>query len=138
MWFKNIQVYRFTKPFPFTDEELAEKLAEQAFTPCGSQDMSRTGWVPPLGDPEGSFVHSANGYIMVTAKRQDKVLPAAVINEVLQEKVEEIQERDGRKVGRKERQELKDEVTFTLLPPRVYQVAETLRLHRPERADAGD
>ena len=116
MWFKNIQVYRFTKPFAYTDQELDEKLAEQAFVPCDSQDVSRTGWVPPLGDLEGSYVHSANGYIMVAAKRQDKVLPAAVINEFVQEKAEEIQAQEGRKVGRKERQNIKDEVIFTLLP----------------------
>ena len=120
MWFKNIQVYRFTKPFTCTDQELDDKLAEQAFVPCGSQDISRTGWVPPLGHSpesgEGSFVHSANGYIMLTAKRQDKVLPAAVINESVQEKVEEIQAQEGRNVGRKERQNIKDDVIFTLLP----------------------
>lgn len=116
MWFKNIQVYRFTKPFQFSAEELDEKLAEQAFVPCGNQDMHRTGWVPPLGDPEGSYIHSANGYIMLTAKRQDKVLPAAVVNEFVQEKVEELQEQESRKIGRKERQEIKDEMIFTLLP----------------------
>ena len=116
MWFKNIQVYRFSKPFPFSDQELDEKLSEQPFVPCGSQDVSSIGWVPPLGNPDGLFVHSANGYILMTAKRQDKVLPAAVINEVVQEKVEELQEQEGRKVGRKERQNIKDEVTFTLLP----------------------
>lgn len=116
MWFKNIQLYRFTKPFQFTAAELDEKLGQQAFVPCGSQDLSRTGWVPPLGNPEGPYVHSANGYMMLTARRQDKVLPAAVINEVVQEKVEEIQQQEGRKVGRKERQNIRDEVTFTLLP----------------------
>ena len=49
MWFKNLQVYRFTKPFDMTPEELSEALQTKEFQPCGSQDLSRYGWVPPLG-----------------------------------------------------------------------------------------
>lgn len=116
MWFKNLLVYRFTKPFTLAPEVLAEHLAEQAFQPCGSQDLSRYGWVPPLGHSGSEYIHAANGYIMICAKRQDKVLPAAVINEQLAEKVEAIKADEGRAVGRKERQDLKEEITFELLP----------------------
>ncbi|UTW45889.1 recombination-associated protein RdgC [bacterium SCSIO 12696] len=116
MWFKNIQVFRFTKPFDVDEKTLHDQLAEQAFTPCGSQDVSRTGWVRPLGGEEGLFLHNSNGFQMLAAKRQDKVLPAAVVNEQVQEKVEDIEAEQGRKVGRKERQEIKDEMIFSLLP----------------------
>jgi recombination associated protein RdgC len=116
MWFKNLQVYRFTKPFDVSAEQLAEQLEQHSFQPCGSQDLSRYGWVPPLGDQASDFVHVANGYIMVCAKKQDKVLPAAVINEQMAEKIAEIKVQDGRGVGRKERLNIKEEVTFELLP----------------------
>jgi recombination associated protein RdgC len=116
MWFKNLQIYRFTKPFEMTAEALAEQLQEQAFQPCGSLDISRYGWVPPLGHHGTEYVHAANGYIMICAKKQDKVLPAAVINEQLAEKIQEIQTAQGRSVGRKERLNLKEEISFSLLP----------------------
>ena len=116
MWFKNLLLYRFTKPFTHNPEQLSEKLAEKAFKPCGSQDLSSYGWVPPLGQHGTEFVHAANGYIMLCAKRQEKVLPAAVINEALAEKVQEIKAQDSRAVGRKERIELKEEITFNLMP----------------------
>lgn len=116
MWFKNIQAYRFTKPFSLAPEELAEHLAESHFQACGSQDVSRLGWVPPLGDLGEDYVHVANGYIMICLKRQDKILPAAAVNEVLQDKIQEIQAQDDRKVGRKERQDLKEEIVFSMLP----------------------
>ncbi|MDM3869891.1 recombination-associated protein RdgC [Porticoccus sp. W117] len=121
MWFKNIQVFRFTKPFDMDENALHDQLAEQAFTPCGSQDVSRTGWVRPIPGNEkhgqdGLFLHSSNGFQMLAAKRQDKVLPAAVVNEQVQEKVDDIEAEQGRKVGRKERQEIKDEMIFSLLP----------------------
>ena len=116
MWFKNLQVYRFTKPFELTPEELTALLEEKPFQPCDSQDLSRYGWVPPLGNHGTDYVHSCGGYIMICAKRQDKVLPAAVINEQLEEQVTAIQNKEGRGVGRKERVNLKEEITFSLLP----------------------
>jgi len=116
MWFKNLQVYRFTKPLGLSPEELSEKLSEHEFQACIGQDMSKMGWVSPLGTVEDNFVHAANGYIMFCAKRQDRVLPAAVINEVVDEKIHDIQEAEGRKVGRSERMSIKDEVTFTMVP----------------------
>lgn len=116
MWFKNLQVYRFTKPFDVTAEQIHEQLAEQGFQGCGSQDRSKIGWVPPLGDQSGEYVHVANGYILVCCKKQDKVLPSAAVNEALEEKVSEIQLQEARKVGRKERQQLKDDIIMTMLP----------------------
>jgi recombination associated protein RdgC len=116
MWFKNLLVYRFTKPFELEPQELAEKLQERAFQPCGSQDVSGYGWVPPLGRNGEDFVHAVGGYMMICAKRQEKVLPAAVVNEHLAEQVEAIQQQEGRAVGRKERMSLKEEITFTLMP----------------------
>ena len=76
------------------------------------------GWVSPInGQADNvSFVHASQGCLMVCAKRQEKVLPAAVINEFLNEKVEAIQDAEGRTVGRKERQSLKDDVMMELLP----------------------
>ena len=49
MWFKNLQVYRFTRPFELTAEQLETQLEACAFTPCGSQDISRFGWTRPFG-----------------------------------------------------------------------------------------
>jgi len=116
MWFKNLHVFRFTKPFELSPEELGQQLAEHEFTPCSSQDLLKYGWVPPLGRHGSEFIHAANGNIMICAKRQEKVLPSAVINEQLVEQVEAIQTKEGRHVGRKEKQTLKEEITFSLLP----------------------
>jgi len=116
MWFKNLQVYRFTKPFSLSAEQLSEKLAENVFTPCGGQDMSRYGWVPPLVKHGVDFVHAANGHIMICAKRQEKILPAAVVNEFVEQQALELEAKESRQVRRKERQSLKEEAVFSLLP----------------------
>ena len=116
MWFKNLQLYRFTKPFEVNAETLGQQLQQYSFEPCGSRDWSRSGWVPPLGRHGSEFVHATNGYLMLCSKRQEKLLPASVINDALEERVAEIEKRELRVVMRKERRNLKDEVIFDLVP----------------------
>jgi len=116
MWFKNLATYRFTEPFSFSTEDLEEKLAQKRFHPCGSHDESSFGWTSPLAGSSEQLTHPCNGYIMVCAKKEEKVIPAPVINEMLQEKINEIEEREGQKLPRKERNRLKDELIFELLP----------------------
>ena len=116
MWFKNLRLYRLTEQWSHTTEELNTALEAFCFNPCGSLDTLRYGFVPPLGRHGSEYFHSTNGYVMICAKKQEKLLPSAVINEQLEEKALAISEAESRSVGRKERQTLKDEIIFSLLP----------------------
>lgn len=116
MWFKNLRVYRLTKPFDLSAEQLAEALESKTFQPCGKQDLTSFGWVPPVGRHGKELVHSTNGYMMVCAKRQEKILPGAVVNEQLEEKIASISQQEGRNVSRAEKQQFKEELVFSLLP----------------------
>lgn len=129
MWFKNLRLYCLAQPFDLTQEELEAQLGENLFTPCASYDKSKLGWVNPMGDAAPEPVEGEDGqtgdellshvvgdYIMLCAKRQDKLLPAAVVREATAEKVAEIQERQARKVYRKEKREIQDDVYASLLP----------------------
>lgn len=116
MWFKNLRIYSLNKAFTVIPDALSEAMEKFAFQPCGKLDPVRYGWVPPLGRHSTELVHACNGNIMVCAKRQEKILPAAVIKEYLEERIEAISAEEGRRPGRKERDTLKDEVIFSLLP----------------------
>lgn len=116
MWFKNLRIYRLTDGFKYTPEELNEALAKFEFEPCGNLEPLKYGWTQPLGREGNEYVHAANGYTMLCAKRQEKVLPSSIVKEILDEKVAEISDREGRFVGRKEKQDLKEEITFSLMP----------------------
>jgi recombination associated protein RdgC len=48
--------------------------------------------------------------------KEERILPGAVVNAEVDKKVIEIQDKESRKVGRKEKQEIKDEVTMAMLP----------------------
>ncbi|MEV3818186.1 recombination-associated protein RdgC [Aeromonas salmonicida] len=116
MWFKNLQVYRLTRPFELTTEQLESQLESLTFTPCGSQDMSRFGWTRPLGKFGRALTHSANGQILICARKEQKMLPSTVIKEQLAEKVEAIEFEQGRALKKKEKEALKEELLHTLLP----------------------
>lgn len=116
MWFRNARVFRFTKPFEITAEALEEKLQEDAFKPCGPQETSRQGWVSPMGKHSDLLVHSAGGYHLIALRKEEKLLPASVIKELVDEKAEMIEAEQHRKVRRKEKDELKEEVTLEMLP----------------------
>lgn len=116
MWFKNLRLYRLTEEWTLSPEQLNEKLAEFCFNPCGSLDPMRYGFEAPLGRHGSEFVHVTNGYIMICAKKQEKILPGGVVKEQLEEKVQAIKDAEFRPVSRKERDTLKDEIIFSLLP----------------------
>jgi recombination associated protein RdgC len=116
MWFKNLSVLRFTEAFDLTAEDLEQRLAQRRFRPCGSLEPVSAGWTAPLGKESFPLVHATNGYLMVCLQKEEKILPASVINEVLAERVEEIEQAQGRPVRRKERDGLRDEVLQDLLP----------------------
>ncbi|MEN9596109.1 MAG: hypothetical protein RL236_543 [Pseudomonadota bacterium] len=116
MWFKNLSVFRLTEEFPLNDLTLAEKLETQAFHPCTSQQTFSFGWTAPLGKGAEQLVHESNGFLMICAKKEERVLPSSVINEMLQEKIEELEEKEGHKLSKKAKTELKDNLIFELLP----------------------
>ena len=110
MWFKNIRAYRLTSPFDLSAEQLGDKLAQRAFEPCAKSQALSLGWVPALGDESTELAHSAGGRLLIKLKREEKLLPSTVVREQLEEKVAVIEQEQGRKVYRKERNTLKDEI----------------------------
>ncbi|PCM43354.1 recombination-associated protein RdgC [Marinobacter sp. ANT_B65] len=116
MWFRNARVFRFTKPFDISAEELEEKLSSDAFKPCGPQETNRQGWVPPLGKHGEMLVHSANGYHLIALRKEEKILPGPVVKDAVEEKAEAIELEQGRKVRRKEKDEIKEQVMLEMLP----------------------
>lgn len=116
MWFRNLQIYRLLTPFQHDPETLHELLSERAARGCGGQEMATLGWQPPLGRGSELLTHAAGSCIMICARREERVLPAAVVRELLDERVAQIEEAEARKVRRREREEIKDELVYDLMP----------------------
>ena len=92
MWFKNLQIYQFTEAFSIGANDLETALQQQSFRPCASILPSSIGWTAPIGDADDApLVHQANGMILIALNIEEKILPAAVINEQLGLKVDKLQ-----------------------------------------------
>lgn len=115
MWMKNLAVYASTTPFSWSAGELNDMLANMPCKPCGAQDMSSEGFVAPLKG-HVDMVIPAQGYLLCTFQETMRLLPGPVVTEELLERVELIEEEQHRKVGRKERAELKEQIIFEFLP----------------------
>jgi recombination associated protein RdgC len=116
MWFKNLQLYRLTESFGLSAEQLHEKMLSNSTKPCQGLDTFTLGWDKPLGREGQLLTHVVNNCIMVCVRREERVLPSAVIRDILEEKVAEIEESEARSVRRKEKMQLKDEIMVDLLP----------------------
>ena len=133
MWFRNLYLFRFQKPFTTDAVTLNEKLAALPFVPCGSLETERLGWVAPLGRHGSELVHAAGLMMMVCLRKQQRVLPAAVVKEEVDERAAAIEAGQGRNVGRKERRDLRDQVTTEFLPKAFTRSRDTYAYIDPQR-----
>ena len=116
MWFKNLRAYRLTSPFDLSAEQLEELLAGGRYVPCSKSQPQSIGWVPPLGEETEALVHAAAGRYLLCMRREEKLLPASVVREQLTDKIAEIEREEARKVYRKERLQMKDDIVQDCLP----------------------
>lgn len=115
MWFRQLSFYRLNQDDAPNNEQLSAALEKRPFQHCMGLDWFSEGWVPAAGHLEAP-VYAVRGCQMVSLRREDKVLPSSVIRDFVDLKVAEIEDKELRKVGRKEKLALKEQITDDLLP----------------------
>ncbi len=116
MWFKNLCLYRLTAPLTPSAEDIEARLGQHPFRGCAKMEFASYGWVPPLGRSTTALCHAVNGRFLVCARKEEKIMPASLVAELLADKVAEIEEQQMRTVVRRERDALRDEIVDRLLP----------------------
>ncbi|MBL6697897.1 MAG: recombination-associated protein RdgC [Luminiphilus sp.] len=126
MWFRALRPYRLPNRLGIDAEELERRLQTRTFSACTPAQATSMGWVPALADTASALVHAAGPFWMVRLKREEKLLPATVVREEASERCAQIAKAQGRKVSRRERLAVADEVTQDLLP-RAFSRSSTIR-----------
>lgn len=130
MWFRNLLIFRITQEIAAFaqgikaggDDELAEHpleiaLATKPARACANQELSTYGFVAPFGKGEDAPLAQVSGdFLLIATRKEERILPGNVVREAVAEKVEQIEADQGRKVYKKERDQIKDEIIQAFLP----------------------
>ena len=125
MFFRNLTLFRFPTSLDFTD--LESHLEPVRLKPVGALELSSRGFVSPFGRDGEALSHRIADALWLTVGGEDKLLPGAVVNDLLAKKLAEMEQKEGRKPGGRARKRLKEDLVHELLPRAFV---------RPSRTDA--
>jgi recombination associated protein RdgC len=114
--FKTCMIYRIAPGWAMDLAAMESALAKMPFHPCGATQPESYGWTPPRGEKNGALVESIAGQRILSFQLETKSVPAAVVKRHLDERIAKMEQDEGRKPGRKETRELKDDIMLELLP----------------------
>jgi recombination associated protein RdgC len=112
MFFRNAMIFHVTGPTLALATALQEKIDTLRWTPCEPSQAISMGFTQVHGC---DFLES-EGALLFAVKRSERKIPGAAVREILADRIEAIEESQQRKVYRKERLTLKDEIVQDLLP----------------------
>lgn len=114
MFFRNLTIFAFPTGTKLC--ELVGGMAECQLKPVGPLELSSRGFISPFGRDSDELTRTIGAATWLTVGGEDRILPAAVINEALAKKLAEIEQAEGRKPGGHTRKRLKDEIIVDLIP----------------------
>ncbi len=114
--FKNLMLYRLAGAWPASAAQLEEALAREPFAECGATQQKSSGWVPPRGQEHGALVEAVDGQWIARLAIETKAVPGEAVRRKVQQAVDHIEQTSGRKPGKKELRDLRDDALLALLP----------------------
>lgn len=113
--FKNATIYKITQDFQPAQED-HDNLLTNAFAHCGPTQITSSGWIPPRGEEHGELMEIVGGHCLMKLLTETRRVPAEAIQRHVDAAAANIEKTTGRKPGKKERRELKEEALLELLP----------------------
>ena len=114
--FKNLMLYRLGADWSATVAQIEAALATAPFAECGLTQARASGWVPPRGEDHGPLIEVVAGQWLLQLMVEQKVVPGSVIKRQVDALAARVEKQTGRKPGKKQRTELKDQALLDLLP----------------------
>jgi len=114
--FKNVMAYRIGADWTVTLTQLEEALNRYRFVECSPSQDKSVGWTEPRGQTHGPLVESIGGHWILKLQIETKAVPGSVVRRKADERIQEIEATTGRKPGKKESREIREDIVHTLLP----------------------
>lgn len=109
-------MYRIVSAWEQTVAKLEAALEENRFVECGASQEKAVGWIAPRGDEHGPLVEVVAGQWILKLMVEVKVLPGTVVKRKAEEQIQHIEATTGRKPGKKESREIREDARLALLP----------------------
>lgn len=117
LWFKNAIIYQLNNDNLLDKQTIENAVKSASFSPCGNLDSTKMGWVSPYSDNnQNDFIIDMQGHLLLRIKKETKILPAPVIKQALNDKIDKQEKTLSRKLSKNEKATLKDEVMIDLMP----------------------
>ncbi|PXZ06784.1 recombination-associated protein RdgC [Gilliamella apicola] len=117
LWFKNAIIYQLNNDNLLDKQTIENAVKSASFSPCGNLDSTKMGWVSPYSDNnQNDFIIDMQGHLLLRIKKETKILPAPVIKQALNDKIDKQEKALSRKLSKNEKATLKDEVMIDLMP----------------------
>ena len=113
--FQKLTIYRITAGLPAESQQLAEFLALSEFEPTTPNQELSSGFEPPRAK-HGAFVEAIAGHWIARLVIETRKVPSDALQRRIDEVIETVEQNTGRKPGRKERRDIRDQCVAELLP----------------------
>jgi recombination associated protein RdgC len=114
--FKNVMAYRIGPNWNATVPEIESALAGNRFVECSPGQDKSVGWTEPRGVAHGPLVESVGGQLIAKLLIETKAVPSSVVKRKAELQAQEIEAKTGRKPGKKETREMREDILHSLLP----------------------
>ncbi len=114
--FKNVMAYRIGPNWVATASEIENALAAGRFTECAPGQDKSVGWTEPRGVAHGPLLESVGGQWIAKLLIETKAVPSSVVKRKAELLAKDIEEKTGRKPGKKEQREMREDILHSLLP----------------------
>ena len=109
-------VYRLGEGWRPSLEQMEQALDAERFVPCGASQEKSVGWVEPRGEAHGPLVELVDGQRILKLKIETRSVPSTVVTRKAKERSAHIEATEGRRPGKKEMRDIKEDVKLSLMP----------------------
>jgi recombination associated protein RdgC len=109
-------MYRLVSPWTVNAAQLEFALQEARFEVCGASQEKSVGWIEPRGVEHGTLLEVVAGQWILKLMMEVKVIPGSVVKRKADEQLANIEATTGRKPGKKEARDIREDARLSLLP----------------------